>query len=299
MYVQVWLDFVSYLISLCKQNEVINRFAFINGEFLEEKNACLQVNDLAIQRGYGVFDYCRTVNDQPIHLEDHIERFFRSAEIMHLKIPVSASELHSLIQQLIQKNSISTSGIKMLLTGGYSPDSYELVSPNLILLQHPLVLRSTGAFEKGIKVITHEYVREFPDAKTINYSMGIWLQQKIKDHHAVDVLYHQNGEVSEFPRSNFFLVTKDNVVVTPSKNILAGITRKKILALASEGFAFEERVVTFNDIRAAKEAFMTSTTKRILPIVQIDKLIIGNGEPGVISSQLDKQLQKEENLILQ
>ena len=278
---------------------MINRFAFINGEFLEEKNACLHVSDLSIQRGYGVFDYCRTINQLPVYLDDHIERFFHSAEIMHLQIPVSRKELTSYIHQLIQKNSISVSGIRMLLTGGYSHDGYELLQPNLILMQHPLVLRSTDGFEKGIKVITHEYVREFPAAKTINYSMGIWLQQKIKDNHAVDVLYHQHGEVSEFPRSNFFIVTKDDVIVTPSKNILRGITRNKILGLASKEFAVEERVITFNDIRVAKEAFMTSTTKRVLPIVQIDNINVGNGGPGIISSVLDKQLQKEESLIFQ
>ncbi|MGZ5285378.1 MAG: aminotransferase class IV, partial [Kaistella sp.] len=221
-----------------------NKFAFINGEFLEEKNACLHVSDLAIQRGYGVFDYCRTVNHLPIHLEDHIDRFFRSAEIMQLQLPVSRPELNSLIHQLIRKNAIGASGVKILLTGGYSPDSFEIVHPNLILLQHPLVLRSTGIFEKGVKIITHEYVREFAGAKTINYSMGIWLLQKIKNNNAADVLYHQKGEVSEFPRSNFFIVTKDDVIVTPSKNILPGITRKKILELAAMDFAVEERVIT-------------------------------------------------------
>ena len=183
---------------------MINRIAFLNDQFIEEKNASLHISDLSIQRGYGVFDYCRTNKDVAVHLEDHINRFIRSAAIMHLELPLSKEELVSIIHQLISKNNIPQSGLRMLLTGGYSPDSYEIVQPNLVLLQHPLVLKTGSILENGIKVITHEYVREFAAAKTINYSMGIWLQRKIKEQGAGDVLYHQKGEVSEFPRSNFF-----------------------------------------------------------------------------------------------
>lgn len=271
-----------------------NRIAFINGRFIKEENTCLHISDLAIQRGYGVFDYCRTNNHIPVYIDDHIDRFIQSANLMHLQLPNSKQDLISIIHQLIRKNEIPQSGIRMLLTGGYSSDCYELIQPNLIILQHPLLLPKTGIFEKGIKVITHEYLREFPDAKTINYSMGIWLQQKIKESNAADVLYHQQGEVTELPRSNFFIVTEDDVLATPKKNILQGITRKKILELASKDFLVEERIITLRDIRTAKEAFMTSTTKRVLPIVQVDNAIIGNGQPGTVVNFLDQALEREE-----
>lgn len=276
-----------------------NRVAFINGNFAEENNACLHISDLSIQRGYGVFDYFRTSDHIPVYLEDHIERFFRSANIMHLQVPVSKQELQSIIQQLIIKNRVPDSGIKMLLTGGFSHDSYEINQPNLIILQHPLVFRAPGSSNLGIKIITHNHVREFPEAKTINYSMGIWLQQKIKLSNAVDVLYHNHGEISELPRSNFFLVTKDQTIITPHQNILPGITRKKIIELASKDFTVEERTVTLKEIYDAKEAFMTSTTRRILPIVQIDDNIIGNGKPGTISGFLEQALGSLENINLQ
>ncbi|HKH63661.1 MAG TPA: aminotransferase class IV [Flavitalea sp.] len=276
-----------------------NRFAFINGDIIQEKKATLHISDLAIQRGYGVFDYCRTNDHVPIHLEDHIDRFLRSADIMQLQSPVSRESLVEIIHELIRKNEIPQSGIRMLLTGGYSPDSYEIIQPNLIILQHPLVLLARGAFDKGIKIITHEYVREFPHAKTINYSMGIWLQRKIKEQGAADVLYHQQGEVSEFPRANFFIVTKGDVIVTPKRNVLYGITRKKILELSPKGVSIEEGVVTLADIRAAKEAFMTSTTKRVLPIVQVDNIMIGDGRCGEVTNLIDQLLVKEENVIVQ
>jgi branched-subunit amino acid aminotransferase/4-amino-4-deoxychorismate lyase len=275
-----------------------NRVAFLNDGFIEEKNACLHVSDLSIQRGYGIFDYCRTSANTPVFLEAHISRFFHSSKLMHLDVPMSKKELQTVIHLLIEKNNIPQSGIRMLLTGGYSPDSYEIIQPNLIILQHPLTIRQPAPSGRGIKVITHEYAREFPEAKTINYSMGIWLQRKIQENNAVDVLYHNQGEISEFPRSNFFLVTKNDTIVTPKKNILYGITRKKILELASKNFLVEERTVTLKEIEGAQEAFMTSTTKRILPITQIDDIVVGSGRPGNISIFLNEILESVESINL-
>ena len=288
--------FGAYFSIFTKTLLVTTRFAFINGEFIDEKKANLHISDLAIQRGYGVFDYCRTNDHAPVYLQDHIDRFFRSADIMQLRLPVSREDMVEIIHDLNRKNEISQSGIRMLLTGGYSPDSYEVVQPNLIVVQHPLTLR-IGAVEKGIKIITHEYVREFPLAKTINYSMGIWLQKKIKEQGAFDVLYHHQGEVSEFPRANFFIVTKDNVVLTPGKNVLFGITRKRILKLSSKGIPIEEGVVTLRDIYDAKEAFLTSTTKIILPIVQVDNVTIGNGRCGEVTRLISQELIKQEKAV--
>lgn len=272
------------------------RIAYINGQFIEEEKASLHISDLAISRGYGVFDYFRTVNHVPLFIEDHLDRFFHSSSGMRLKPGTTREELKLIIHHLIKTNNIPVSGIRILLTGGYSSDSLEILAPNLIITQQPLSVPSSELFEKGIKVITHEYVRELPDIKTTHYIMGIWLQEKIKQHNAADVLYHQNGVVSEFPRSNFFIVTKDDVAVTPAKNILNGITRMKILELARKNFATEERTVSIENIRNAKEAFMTSTTKRILPIVQADDMIIGNGRPGPVTQTLDAafaEMEKE------
>lgn len=264
-----------------------NRIAYINGQFIEEEKASLHISDLAILRGYGVFDFFRTVNHVPLFIEDHLDRFFHSASGMYLKAGTTREELKSIIHDLIKTNNIPVSGIRILLTGGCSSDSLEISAPNLIITQQKLPPWSPALFEKGVKVITHEYVRELPDIKTTHYMMGVWLQQKIKQHNATDVLYHQNDEVSEFPRSNFFIVTKDDIVVTPEKNILGGITRMKILELARKNFGAEERKITIENIRNAKEAFMTSTTKRILPIVQIDDMLIGNGLPGAVTQFLD------------
>jgi branched-chain amino acid aminotransferase len=180
----------------------------------------------------------------------------------------------------------------LVLTGGYSPDSSEMGRPNFFIIHQPLKPRAMEVVENGMKIITHSYVRELPQVKSINYLMGVWLQEKVRIAGASDVLYHFNNEVSEFPRSNFFIVTQDDVLTTPAKNILHGITRMKTLELAREYFTAEERMVTLNDVRECKEAFMTSTTKQIIPIVQVDGVPIGDGKPGNITRALDEKLQK-------
>lgn len=264
--------------------------AYIHKGILPLQDAYLHVSDLAIQRGYGIFDFFKVQNNQPLFLEDYLNRFYESARMMELQVPVSREELKAIISELIEVNNLSVSGMKMILTGGYSPNGYDPVEPNLIMIQQPLVLPGQELVEKGVRIITHNYVREIPPAKTINYSIGIRLINQIKQSGADDVLYHLNGVVTEFPRCNFFIVKQDDTIVTPSDNVLLGVTRKNVLELAGKKYKAETGVVTLEDIAQAKEAFLTSTTKRILPVVQVDGSLIGDGKPGPVTLGLLEDL---------
>jgi D-alanine transaminase/branched-chain amino acid aminotransferase len=258
-------------------------YSFFNNEFLPSEKTFIHVSDLATQRGYGIFDFFKIVNGRILFLDDYFDRFYKSAEIMRLPVPLSRNELKKVIVELAQKNGLGDAGMKMILTGGYSPDGYEIATPNLIITQHPLSMPSASTLEKGIKIITHEYVRDIPDVKTINYIMGIWLQKQVRDQSAADVLYFMNDEVSEFPRCNLFIVREDNVVITPAKRVLHGITRKNILSLSGKKYTIVEDKVTLEDVLRAKEVFLTSTTKRIIPIVQVNETKINDGQTGTVS----------------
>jgi D-alanine transaminase/branched-chain amino acid aminotransferase len=272
-------------------------YVYLNNQFVESEKAMLHISDLAIQRGYGIFDFFRVRENVLLYVDDHLDRFLQSASIMHLSAPGTKAQLLSVLHEILQKNKMPDSGIRMILTGGYSPDAYQPVTPNFIIMQSPLVIPDSSV-PKSISIITHEFVRDIPEAKTINYSMGIWLQKKIKEQQADDVLYHTNGVVTEFPRCNFFIVTKDNSIITPDKNALKGVTRKRILELAQSSFTIKEGPVTLNDIREAKEAFLTSSTKRIQAIVKVDGQPVGNGMPGEITSDLlGRLLQKEKEFV--
>ncbi len=261
-------------------------YTYLNNEIVSAEKAILHVRDLSIQRGYGIFDFFKIQDGHPFFLNNYLNRFYNSADVMRLPVQQTPDELKSIIYQLIEKNNIAASGIKMILTGGYSEDGYEPAAPNLVITQQRLTLPGTDLIEKGVKIITHDYVRDLASAKTINYSMGIWLINKIKEQGAYDVLYHQKNIVSEFPRCNFFMVKKDGTVITPKDRVLHGITRKNILNLASKRYPTEEGTITLDDILQAKEAFLTSTTKRIVPIVQINNSLISDGKPGSVSLSL-------------
>lgn len=271
------------------------KWVFINDDFFEEDKAVIKTNDLALQRGYGVFDFFRTSNNQPLFLEDYLNRFYHSAKEMFIKVSLERKQLKEIIFKLIEKNNLPESGIRITATGGYSPDGYMPVEGNIIIQQQPLKLPPKEKYENGIKIITHEYVRDLPSVKSINYLMGVWLQQKIKEKQADDVLYYKNGIISECPRSNIFMVNDKGELLTPVENVLAGITRKKILEMSRNVMPTFTRDITLTELKNANEVFITSTTKRLLPIVEIDGEKVGDGKPGNITAALYDLFMKMEN----
>ncbi|MEJ7685466.1 MAG: aminotransferase class IV [Segetibacter sp.] len=272
--------------------------AFVKNGFIEEEKASLGITDLSIHRGYGVFDFFRTSNYAPLFLDNYLDRFFRSAGMLRLQPPHTKKELKIIIREMIRQNKVPDSGFKMILTGGYSSDGYGLSSPNFFIIQQPVQLPGIEKFDKGLKIILYEYFRDLPNAKSINYLIGVYLQDKVQQQKADDVLYYKDGYILEFPRSNVFIVTKDHTVVTPAENVLHGITRMKVLEIAGEKYRVEERAITVDELRNAAEVFLTSTTKRILPVLTIDDKIIADGKPGEITTSLYQAfLEMEEGLV--
>lgn len=273
-------------------------YAYINHQIEPYHQANLHISDLSVQRGYGIFDFLKMQGSKALFMDDYLDRFYRSAGLMELQVPVTREKLKEKIAELAQLNNLEQSGIKMILTGGYSENGFDPGEPNLLIIQQPLTLPSENKIRQGIKIITYEYARELAQAKTINYTTGIRLIKQIREKAAEEVLYHLNGEVLEFPRCNFFLVKQNDTVITPAEGVLEGITRKNVLALAGKKYKAEAGVVTLSDIAHAKEAFLTSTTKQILPIVQIDELTIGNGKPGPVTLDLLQDLIRLEEQYL-
>lgn len=265
-------------------------FTIINGEFIDQENARLHISDLAIQRGYGIFDFFKTINNRPIFLEDHLDRFFFSVSEMNLKSDLKRSQLKKMVLQLIEKNDIGNSGVKITLTGGYSEDGYSIAKPNLLITQAPFEYKRSQ-FDKGIHLITNEHQRQLPHVKTIDYLYAIYLQRIISERKADDVLYHHQSEITECPRANFFIITHNNEVITPAKNILRGVIRKKILNFG-QLVNIREGLITLKDLENAKEAFITSSTKNVLPVLKINNQTIGDGKPGDITTKISNKLME-------
>lgn len=263
-------------------------YAILNNELVEYENAVLHVSDLAFQRGFGIFDFFKVVNGKPLFLEEHLIRFMNSAKGMGLPLRYSIEALKSIIISLLNKNQIPNSGVKIILTGGYSKDAFSLAEPNLVVTQSPFVV-DKNAQEKGIKVISVNHQRQLSSIKTIDYLMAIKLLPQMKEQGAQDILYYNNDWITECPRANFFIVTKSGEILTSRKDILLGISRQKILELSGKEFKIRTSDISLEDVYQAEEAFISSTTKNILPVVAVDEYSLGNGTPGPITRSLSQR----------
>jgi branched-chain amino acid aminotransferase len=252
---------------------------WFNGKITEANATQININDLGLMRGYGLFDYFRTYNQKPFQWDWYWERYERSADLLKIPNPITKEEALEVVHSLIKLHGEGEVAIRFLLTGGYTFDSVTSAKPNLMIISESLHFSSPKDYETGIKVISYEYVRDLPTIKSIDYKHYMILQSELKANSAADVLFHKNDEISELSRSNVFIIN-GNKLITPDKNILEGITRRTVLELAKNDFEIELRSVGFQETLDAEEVFTTSTTKRVLPISRIDDNIIGNGTIG-------------------
>ena len=269
-------------------------FCFADGKIIPTQDARLHPADLAVIRGYGIFDFFRTEQYRPVFLEDYLDRFIASAAKTYLPLPYSREELRTIISELIAKNDLEQGGIRMVLTGGVSENHFSPSTGTLFMFGEELSFPSEEKYQHGVKLLSVEYVRAIADIKTTNYTLPVWHSMQWKEQGAEDVLYHWDGMVSESSRSNFFIV-KDGVIHTPNQHILMGITRKHLLAVAGE---VQIRPISLEEVWEADEAFISATTKIILPVTQIDDRKVGSGKVGKVCLDLMAKFREREKAYL-
>ena len=214
---------------------------------------------------------------------------------MKLKLPLKQKEIISVINHLLKKNNASEKkdfGIRLLLTGGYSLDSYlPAIKPNLFILIENLPHYPDWYSTKGIKLMLSEHKREMSRIKTINYLTAIHLSDERRKLKAQDTLYCYDGKILETTRNNFFLF-HGNTLVTAKNDVLQGISRKAVIELARRKFKVEVRAMLKKEINSCSECFVTGTTRGVTPVVQIDNKKIGNGKPGKNTLELIKMFNE-------
>ena len=265
---------------------------FINNKFFPASKAYLPISDLSIMRGYGVFEFLITYNHQPFLLKEHLDRLSASAQTIDLELPKSLSEIERLVLKTLKKNlSKKEKAIRIIVTGGQSlPPAFTQAKgkSTLIITVDPKHQYPSACYKHGVKVITYEHTRQIPEAKTLNYLAAIKAQKQARRQGAIEAIYVFKGKITESTTSNFFVVI-NNRIITPKSNILLGVTRQKVLELAKPIAPIKERSINIKEISAFQEAFITSSSKEIMPIVQIDNQRIGRGKivtPGPITQKL-------------
>jgi branched-chain amino acid aminotransferase len=267
-----------------------NAFWYIGGQWVHPNEATISINDVAVLRGYSVFESLRTYDRRPFHLEEHLNRLYHSAEFIELDIPYSRSEIADVVKEIIERNAYKHATIRILVTGGESEDGI-LPSGKAVLavLITALGERDMERFAKGYKLITTHLQRISPEAKTTSYIAAVRALKEAARHHAADALFvNDAGHVLEGTRSNFF-VFRGDTLVTPRKGVLMGVTRNVVLELAQGRFPIEERPILLDELPLVEEAFITSSSREITPVVQIDDIIIGSGKPGPRTYELEQR----------
>lgn len=274
-----------------------NNSCYYNGHINAFSQTGMSLNDLLVQRGYGIFDYLRVVDNQPLFVEDHLDRLYQSASIMHMEVPQSKASILKIVLELVAKNNMPYSGLKLIVSGGDSSDGYSLEQPRLTIIQQPLPVPSNQFSVSPFVLMSHPFQRQLPEVKTTDYLMAIYLQPKLKAFGGQDILYTNEGMVRECPRSNIFMITDQGKIVTPKDHILKGITRKNILSTAkADGIEVEERPISLEEIKSAKGAFIASSTKRIIPVSKIDESVIATDSP-ILEKVFNLLVEKEQAYI--
>ena len=246
---------------------------YINDQFVESEEAKVSALDLSVLRGFGVMDYLRTYGGRPFRLKEHLVRFIFSAEEIGLKVPKSIEELEEVVEGLLLKTDFEETSIKVVLTGGVSEDQLMPGGiPTFFAVAYPFKPFPEVYFEKGIKIMTECYERPFPKAKSIHYLPAIVALKKGEKQGAIDVLFsNEQGFLLETGTANFFAV-KEGKMITPKEGVLEGVTRKIVLELED----IEERAIHKSEIESFEGAFLSSSNKEIMPVIQINNQVINN-----------------------
>lgn len=269
-----------------------NLIFYLNGQFLPEDEAKISVLDLGFVRGYGVFDFLRTYNGKPFKLEEHLQRLQNSAKQIALEIP-PVSQIKQIVLQTLAKNNLSESGIKIVIGGGDSNDGISPEGkPTLAVIIKPLPVYPENYYTKGIKVITVNYGRELPTVKSTNYISAILAKKLASRKRAVEAIYkNSKNQLLEGTQTNFFIFKKNNLI-TADQDIFPGITRELVLKLAAREFKINLRLINYKELKEIDEAFISTTSKEVMPVVKIDKLVVGNGKVGYNTKRIMELFRK-------
>ncbi|MDW6004388.1 D-amino-acid transaminase [Vibrio mangrovi] len=272
----------------------MERIVYVNGAYVPESEAKVSVFDRGFLFADAVYEVTSVLDGRLIDNAGHIARLERSCRELEIKMPVTAEELTSIQLALIEKNKLVEGGVYLQLTRGNEGDrdfSYgDAIEPTLVLFTQAKKLIDSPKVQSGIKVISFDDIRwRRRDIKTTSLLPACLAKHAAHAAGADDVWLLENGYVTEGGSSNAYIITQEGTLVTRplSNDILHGITRAALMKLAQEtGLKIEERLFTLEEAMQAKEAFISSATTFVWPVVAIDDQPIGNGQPGPMALKL-------------
>lgn len=267
--------------------------AYLNGRILPQEDAAISPLDIGLLRGYAVFDLLRTVGGRPFLLAEHLRRLRASAAQLGLEVPASDEAIAGIIDELLALNGHAEATVRLVLTGGVSPDgmAFDPTTPTFLIVTHELHEPPASLYEQGGALLTERHTRELPEAKTTNYITMLRHRTRCADAGAMDLLYHDGDRVYEAASASVYFV-RDGRIYTPADSVLWGTVGSLVLELAGSDYEIVTGDIALGDALSADEIFLTSTTRGVVPIVRLDETPVGDGVPGPVTRDLMGRWQK-------
>jgi D-alanine transaminase len=271
----------------------MSRIVYVNGEFLPEAEAKISVFDRGFLFADGVYEVSSVIQGKLIDNDRHMARLRRSLNELEMASPATDAEIGAIQYELIERNQLTEGMVYMQITRGMADRDFiypKDTAPSLVMFSQARNIVDTPQVKNGISVITTPDIRwGRRDIKTVGLLAASMAKMIAKGAGADDAWMVEDDLITEGSSNNAYIITHEGTLVTRQlgTEILPGITRQAVLKLADEiQLKVEERPFTIDEAHQAKEAFSTSASSFVMPVVKIDGHTIGDGRPGPIAQRL-------------
>ena len=281
----------------------MSSLVMLDGQIVAPDAACVSVFDRGFLYGDSVFETVRTYGGRPFELARHVERLGRSADRVYIDLPVSADRIVAEVEEVVAAAGNPESYIRVMVTRGSGElglEPSEHLSPLRVVIVTPLSPPSARAYRDGIMVVTFRTRRTVDataaaGAKVANYLVSVLAMRDARAAGAAEALVVDgDGCVVEGATSNVFALL-DGQLVTPPEDagILPGITRARLMEAAKQlGIPLVLRALSLDELQQAREVFISSSIRELLPVVRVDSAVIGGGVPGHTTLRLLRKFRE-------
>jgi D-alanine transaminase len=272
----------------------VSRIAYVAGQYLPHRQAAVHIEDRGYQFADGVYEVIAIVGRHLVDEDLHLTRLHRSLGELRIALPMADAALKVVLREVIRRNAVDTGIVYIQVTRGAAPHEHAFpksAKPTLVVTSRRTRPPDPRLGADGIAVITIPDIRwQRCDIKSVALVANVLGKQQAREASAYEAWQVDGeGQVTEGTSTNAWIVTADDTVVTRAADnaILNGVTRLAVFdIIAREGYRLIERPFTVEEARVAREAFLTSTTADLLPVVRLDGAPLGDGKPGPLSRKL-------------
>lgn len=272
----------------------MSRIAYVSGAYVPHRQAAVHIEDRGYQFADGVYEVIAVRGGRLLDEEPHLRRLHRSLEELRIPAPIGDAALGIVLREIVRRNGVETGSVYLQITRGVAPRDHAFpksAKPTLVVTSRTGRRPDPRLWEDGIAVITIPDIRwQRCDIKSIALVPNVLGKQQARESGVFEAWQvDSGGRITEGTSTNAWIVTDDATVITRAADhaILNGVTRLAVLdIIAREGYRLAEQPFTIEEAKAAREAFLTSTTSDVLPVVRIDGVPVGDGKPGSLCRKL-------------